>query len=374
MPSLILKDGALRHWGGANNFGSDMAGIVMYSISHVITQIAVPAFFLISGYLFFNGLELWEPNVWKRKIRSRINSLLVPYLLWVLIFSIIHLFRHELVGVPLSHWWSTSVDWINRQGGLFNLFWASNQWNATYNLFGQNMMMTGPIAFHLWFLRDLIVSVALSPVFFLLLGRKNSNEIKPLISMVMLTFLYVLQVQLPMQGFSFATFFFFGLGAYLSLGRKSLADFFYGFRWGYGIMACVMMVVLIPMDGVRTNLGNLLFPLWTIFGTISVMNMASCLLKREINTSVLTKYEDVSFFVYIIHPFFLGLVWTMMIMVFRHVFGVATLEDIGFANSHGAMLVILFLLKVMLSVGLCIVTYKMIRRVSPQTIKILCGR
>lgn len=39
------------------NLWANIAGLIMYGISHVIVQIAVPAFFMISGYLFFLSFD-----------------------------------------------------------------------------------------------------------------------------------------------------------------------------------------------------------------------------------------------------------------------------------------------------------------------------
>ena len=57
--------------------------IIRVTMKHVICQIAVPAFFLMSGYLFFQKLQdKWDWSIWKRKIRSRVFTLLIPYLVW----------------------------------------------------------------------------------------------------------------------------------------------------------------------------------------------------------------------------------------------------------------------------------------------------
>ena len=51
-------------------------------LSHVLTHIAVPTFYLISGYLFFINFQKWSWEGYKKKLNSRIKTLLVPYLLW----------------------------------------------------------------------------------------------------------------------------------------------------------------------------------------------------------------------------------------------------------------------------------------------------
>ena len=49
--------------------------------SQSLARVAVPLFFVISGYLLFQG---YEPrfDVYKKKIASRIYTLLVPFVFW----------------------------------------------------------------------------------------------------------------------------------------------------------------------------------------------------------------------------------------------------------------------------------------------------
>lgn len=64
-------------------------------------QIAVPGFFMVSSYLFFRGF------CWKKllpKWRSRIRSLLLPYLLWNFLYYIGYVAGHP-PGQACPGWW-----------------------------------------------------------------------------------------------------------------------------------------------------------------------------------------------------------------------------------------------------------------------------
>lgn len=50
--------------------------------SNGVCQLAVPCFALISGYLFFGGLKDFSWPIWTEKIRRRVHTLLIPYVLW----------------------------------------------------------------------------------------------------------------------------------------------------------------------------------------------------------------------------------------------------------------------------------------------------
>ena len=54
-----------------------------------LCRIAVPCFFLISGYLFFKGLARWDWGVWTAKLKRRVHTLLIPYFLWNLLAAVL---------------------------------------------------------------------------------------------------------------------------------------------------------------------------------------------------------------------------------------------------------------------------------------------
>lgn len=128
----------------AFNF-SDLYNIIRVTISRIISHCAVPIFFLISGYLFFQGLHEWDTKTWKRKIRSRVKTLLIPYILWILFFILFILAQKVggivLHGKPISgiaEWWSMNH-------GL-RMFWDSSVWCiGRKSLLGIPAENTGPI-------------------------------------------------------------------------------------------------------------------------------------------------------------------------------------------------------------------------------------
>ena len=71
---------------GALNFhhlsGMDCYNIIRVSISKVLTHVCVPTFYFISGYLFFKGLETWNVEKFMQKLKRRVKTLLVPFLIW----------------------------------------------------------------------------------------------------------------------------------------------------------------------------------------------------------------------------------------------------------------------------------------------------
>ena len=63
---------------GTELFTDSIYDASVITVFKVLFSLAVPAFFMISGYLFFRNLEDWKYPVWKDKLKKRVYSLLIP--------------------------------------------------------------------------------------------------------------------------------------------------------------------------------------------------------------------------------------------------------------------------------------------------------
>lgn len=119
-------------------------------ISHPLLSFVVPAFFIISGYLFFQNVESNSTSVWyKDKMKKRAKTLLLPYIVWNLLTLLLDYLKY------IRH----SVCWINYD--------ETSVWYVIYKTFFDYH----PIDLPLWYIRDLIVLVLLSPVLYYLLRK-----------------------------------------------------------------------------------------------------------------------------------------------------------------------------------------------------------
>ena len=73
-----------------NTYGIDKSNPIVYWIEMIISQdiglLAVPMFFVISGFLFFRTVSDYGSITVKQK--KRIKTLLIPYLLWTTIYML----------------------------------------------------------------------------------------------------------------------------------------------------------------------------------------------------------------------------------------------------------------------------------------------
>lgn len=143
-----------------------------------VTRIAVPIFFLISGFLFFYNYQ----NTWsdyQRKLYSRTHSLLIPYVLFLLCGS----FGMFILG----------------QVYTIEAFWG---------IVKNGILHLPPIFYPLWFLRDLYIMAVFAPVVYWVIKKVPMF----LIVLIVVWLLGKNPLIFPMT----ETMLFFSLGAFLS--------------------------------------------------------------------------------------------------------------------------------------------------------------
>lgn len=108
-------------------------------------------FFVLSGMLYFHNTEKLTKAVYLRKTKSRVSTLLVPYLLWNLMGCGVFLIKVYVFGAP---GFDIVADGHINFLKLIQGFWA--------------IVNEYPYDPSLWFIRDLFIISLLSPVIYLL--------------------------------------------------------------------------------------------------------------------------------------------------------------------------------------------------------------
>lgn len=156
---------------------------LQYLLGGICGKLSVPIFLLISGYLFFReGSYELTKELWISKLKKRVFSLLVPYLLWNFIGYIIYAIT---VGFSFED--------------FFHSFWV-------IDIPGRSG--SSPIDGPLWYVRNLMIMVVISPIIAYMIKYTKWYLI------LIMTILWIIQIPPFNKGIGIA-FYFFSLGGYL---------------------------------------------------------------------------------------------------------------------------------------------------------------
>lgn len=91
--------------------------------SQGVCRIAVPFYFIVSGFLFFRDFN-WSTAWFLKKYKSRVHSLVIPYVLWGLLCTV--------SALPLI----IIANHVAGRDILANTFWHGFSWLTINGLFG----------------------------------------------------------------------------------------------------------------------------------------------------------------------------------------------------------------------------------------------
>lgn len=145
---VIIHNSATSQYSLSPDIFTKTADTMHIFFAHGLGSLAVPLFFFLSGFTFFRN---YKSDSYFKKIRSRIKSIFIPFLIWNtigLLFAILYTYT------PLSSFIA------GREPFYFSI---SNVFEGIF-LYKYN--------FQFWFLYDLMFYIILTPLFFLTLRRK----------------------------------------------------------------------------------------------------------------------------------------------------------------------------------------------------------
>lgn len=254
-------------------------------VSQTLVKVAVPVFFIMSGYLFFANVEKWSLNVYKSKIIRRIKTLLIPYLIWNLLMAVkLKTFSWSIIWV---FWYPAGIqtDWL-----------------------GQEQWMTAPANMPLWFLRDLIVVSLLTPIIYILV-RKFGSWL-----MALLTILYLSGICAFIPGISAYAVYFFTFGAFFSIRKMNLIESARRLEWPAYTLSVILAVAM--MLAYSTQVFSSLMLCFRLVGAVAVFCLASRILSST-SKRLPSIVCDSAYFIYLSHyVFFFSFIDTMFFVLF----------------------------------------------------------
>lgn len=326
--SMLLVVMAHCIFGTANYFFSKFIDVFFFS---TFIRVAVPVFFIISGFFFWKGYSSFSLNDYKIKIRKRVNNLLFPFLLYSLI-SIVFLYIGYLL--PFSRPFFNGYNVLE-----FNLSDFIN------------IILFKPFNAPLWFLRDLFLISLISPVIYLFL-----NKIKYLF-LFSLFFLWLLDVNLHV--FTIDGLFFFSIGSFLYYfpGKiKYQLKVSIKYMLLLYISFCIFMAIYIiynPLDEMicRKILIFLSIPLFYN------LLQGDFLLKKNWFTSFLLWFKTYSFICFCLH--------IIICQIYKKI-----INFIGFSDY---IYLFIYFTVLILTIITCVLFQLALKKISPKLLPIFTG-
>ena len=336
-------------------YGQHMPDYLKWLINYpgmTLVTMGVPLFFMIAGYLFFFG-KTFNVEVYKKKLKNRFHSLFIPYVMWntiaILLIAIrfLPVFKDIMPGID-------EVKVNLTLSGILNTYFDSFHNTALFIYPYETLKTTVmPIDAPLWFVRDLMTAVILSPLLYWLVKKLKSWAIV-LWGLLAYVISPVVAPNGTYLGMVLDACFFFSWGGYYSINKKNLIVEMRKLKW--------VPYIYLPLSFLDTYLynNNMLVHYGSIpLGAITAIIFMSYLLEKG-KVKVNETLAHSSFFIFALH--------TMIIFELAKVlFLVLHLPDSPYA------LLGLYLTVPFITAFVCIGLYLFLKRFMPTLCSWLTG-
>lgn len=284
-----------------NNIDYPIYTQISYFFSQIISRVAVPLFFFISGFLFFYKTQIFNSNIYLQKIKKRIHTIVIPYLIWNLLVILYHLCAQLIVPELLSTKNKPICDFSISD-------WVFAFWN-TYPIYHDSNL---PINFPLWFIRDLIIVIIFSPLLYLAIQKLSKTIV------IALGLFWFSNIWFKIPGFSVDAFFFFTFGAYFSIKKKN----FINLMKPLSKLCTILYLIIIVIELLNNQFSFIkdyieyIHKLGILLGIISVITISAHFISKGKwkTNSFLAKS---TFFLYAYHSIPLGIIIKLSLMYIK---------------------------------------------------------
>lgn len=320
-----------------------------YVIDAFLRGQSVPIYFFISGYVFFLNTN-FSFSKYKNKLHNRFKSLFIPYILWNIICLMFLLSLKSIFPSYFPGLNEANIDFSFN--AIFNTFWTNNN-----GIIQNNVSATSysPINVPLWFVRDLMLIVIMTPLIFKYIKWTNKYGI------LLLGITWFIGSYYPLGHINqiLTALFFFSFGAYMSIFNK---DMIIEFRKYFKISTILYLSISIIHIFSAYYIPSALLTLKNIniiVGMVFAYNFASWLIETE--KVKLSKFlASSSFFIYVSHGIICSLVVKSLIVLFKPEHNISLFVTYG----SSVILVTLSLLG----------AYYLMKKYTPTLLGILVGR
>lgn len=243
-------------------------------IAAFLSDLIVPVYFFISGYLFFFGVNDLTWNVYSKKLKKRIKSILIPYLVWNAIGVALVLIK----SLPLfSGFISYEGTELNISlSNILSCFWMydgqlSPPPAGTENYASFVAKSPFPIDTALWYMRDLMIVTLLVPVLAYLLKRLGKWTVVGFLGLYFIFSFWYVDWHINQL---LTAFLFFSWGAYMSMNSQEILPAFKPYMWVSIILYVVCSLGYLFL-GASGEIAKLLKLINTVVIVVLAFNMVS---------------------------------------------------------------------------------------------------
>lgn len=332
---------------------------ILLEINHFIDGFlrgqSVPIYYFISGYVFFLGVTLTKEKYFQ-KLRNRVKSLLIPYIIW----NIVAVLRGLLPQLPCFSSLFPNAHQLQLNfslSAILETFWdGSKGIFATYSP-GHEIVSSDiyPADVPLWFVRDLMIVVLCTPILYWILNRTRYYFVFTL----GLTWFTLAYWNLGHINQLLTAFFFFTWGAYMSVNKKNMMHEFWRFAKPSMILYPLLALLFILSVHYFPDISGTIKRLNIFIGLLFAYNVSSWILTHHI-CKVSPFLASSSFFIYVSHTLICGSFVQLFFFVFRPT------SDFGMLS--------IYISAIITTIAALLLTFYLLRRYTPKFLKVITGR
>lgn len=306
---------------------------VLYPFSLWLGETGVPAYFFISGYLFFLSKKSY-----RQKQKDRIYTLLIPYLLWNLLLLLFYLIAYAL-GHPLVIFKTNIADfnWLD----YVRVFWDRGEFDNGNS---------APLLCPLWYIRNLLILSVLSPILYYIIRYAREFFLVAVALWWMMT---------NNNAFTPQSILFFSLGAYFSIFNLNPLKMVTEWQRLFLTLACIFAISDIFVHVAIGTPFNLKIHRLALLFNIPALLLLADRIRSNNHSKSMSFLSQAAFTVFCIHY--------PIVLVLRKICVTA------FANATDTIHIPLYFLCVILTTFMSISFYWVLDKFFPQTKSILTG-
>ena len=319
----IIHDIVNRYWGG----------------------IAVPTFFIISGYLFFA-----KPKRLISTIKSKFKGIIIPYILWTALSILLYYIAQSF---EFSKPYFAQPENIVRNWNISDYFKSLWAWDTAVET---DPALHSPFVVPFWYVRDLIIVMLLAPIISFFAKKFPIGWLFFVTALNAAEILHITNIQ---YGFTKALF-YFSLGFYAVKSINKIIVFLDSIKWRDFILAYLISLVLTIYSSMNNLTGSDFVSWFNLLFTICLaVKIAGVVNKNEKIFEKLTYLSGYSFWIFAAHlPFVLTVIKKLSVKIIP---------------MHGIWILVQYFGVVIFCVSLLLITGIVLKKFFPKIFALFNG-